>query len=74
MHHLVRARRLGMAREAGLILIRRRQHAEQGLEWPQITVVLCCRERLLDQMIARDECGVCPPHDRDAFGRGAALG
>ena len=55
MHHLVRARRLGVADEAGLILIRRRQYGEQDLEWPEITVVLCCGDRLLDQMIARNE-------------------
>ena len=59
MHNLIGTRRFCMAREAGLILIGRRQHGQQGLERLEIAAILRRRDRLLDQMIARDEGRIC---------------
>src|SRR4051812_49634971 len=67
-HAFGNERRLGQIRERRLLLIRPREHAQQRLEGFEIAVH-ARGDRLLDAVIARDECGV-----RQAHGTRAGLG
>src|SRR5205814_5868556 len=62
VHDLFGPRRFGVAVENWLILIRPREHGQQVLEGREIPFAHGCDDRLLHQMVARDECRVCRAH------------
>jgi hypothetical protein len=55
VHDLIGPRRIDVAAEHRLILVRHGEHRQQTLEGRKIPIVQGCRDRLLHQMVARDE-------------------
>src|SRR6476660_6391458 len=72
-HHLIGPRRIDVAGEGRLILVRHGEHRQQTLEGLEIPNVHGCGDRLLHQMIARDESRVSRTHRRPAFVRFSTL-
>ena len=73
VHDLIGPRRIDVATEGRLILVRHGEHCQQTLEGREIPIVYGCRDRLFDQMVARDESRVSrtisPPNRRRSSDR-----
>src|SRR6266487_5827681 len=67
VHDLIGPRRIDVATEGRLILVRHGEHCQQTLEGREIPIVHGCRDRLLHQMVARDESRVSRTHPRPAL-------
>src|ERR1700688_3798052 len=67
VHDLIGPRRIDVAAEGRLILVRHGEHRQQTLEGLEIPNVHGCGDRLLHQMIAWDESRVGRAHRRSAF-------
>src|SRR5947208_16925340 len=73
VHDLIGPRRIDVASEGRLILVRHGEHCQQTLERRETPIVRGCRDRLLHQMIARDESRVSRTHRRPALVRLSTL-
>jgi hypothetical protein len=73
MHDLIGPRRIDVAAEGRLILVRHGEDCQQTLEGLEISNVHGCGDRLLHQMIAWDESRVGRTHRRPAFVRFSTL-
>src|SRR5262249_840913 len=62
-----------VAAEHRLILARHGEHRQQTLEGREISIVHGCRERLLNQMVTRDESRISRTHRRAALVRLSTL-
>src|ERR1700733_8683344 len=69
VHDLIGLRRIDVAAEGRLILVRHGEHRQQTLEGLEIPNVHGCGDRLLHQMIAWDENRVGRMHRRTALVR-----
>src|SRR6516162_8461529 len=54
VHDLIGPRRIDVAAEGRLILVRHGERCQQTLEGREILIVHGCRDRLLHQMVARE--------------------
>ena len=73
VHDLIGSRGIDVAAEGRLVLVRHGEHRQQTLEGREIPIVHGCRDRLLHQMVARDESRVGRAHRRPALVRLATL-
>src|SRR3984893_3751142 len=73
VHDLIGPRRIDVAAEGRLILVRHGEHRQQTLEGREISVVHGCGYRLLHQMVARDESRVSRTHRRPTLVRLSTL-
>src|SRR6516225_9634429 len=64
VHDLIGPRRIDVAAEPRLILVRHGKHRQQTLEGREIPIVHGCGDRLLHQMVARNDSRVSRAHRR----------
>ena len=73
VHDLIGPRRIDIAAEHWLNFVRHGEHRQQTLEGHEILIVHGCRDRLLHQMVARDESRIGRTHRRPALVRLSTL-